>query len=174
MAAPLPPPASPPIKAPRPAPPPASTAVRFPLPVCVRLTAEVSIVCDLPFTVIEVNFTCNTAPPLNRPSGFASTTVPEASAPAGISVFPSTCTGLESEAVKLCPGWLILDPTACPRRTVNIVPAGTTDGVAGAGFISDLRLVAILEGAELMPPLIPPPELPPAELSALAGAELVV
>src|SRR5262249_15531445 len=118
MAAPLPPPASPPINAPSPAPPPASTAVRLPLPVCVRLTADVSIACDLPFTVIEFNLTCKTAPPLKRPSGLASTTVPDASAPAGITALPLTSTGLLSVALKLCPGWLILEPIACPSRTV--------------------------------------------------------
>src|SRR5262249_20117365 len=67
MAAPLPPPASPPINAPSPAPPPASTAVRLPLPVCVRLTADVSIACDLSFTVIEVNLTFKTATPFKPP-----------------------------------------------------------------------------------------------------------
>ena len=78
IAAPLPPPARPPINAPNPAPPPARTAVRLPLPVAVRDTEEVEIDCSVPPTVIEVNRSCSDAPPLKRPSGLASTTVPDA------------------------------------------------------------------------------------------------
>ena len=69
------------MSAPTPAPPPASTAVRLPLPFWVRVTAEVSIDFSLPFTVIEVNFTSSTAPPLNLPSGLASITTPLAPSP---------------------------------------------------------------------------------------------
>jgi hypothetical protein len=38
---------------------------------------------------------------LKRPRGFASTTVPEAAAPAGIAVLPSTETALAKVAVKV-------------------------------------------------------------------------
>src|SRR5258708_3590860 len=93
IAAPLPPPAKPPMIAPSAVPPPAITAVRLPLPLSVRVTAEVLIRCSVPFTVIEFSRTSRIAPPLNLPKGFASTTVPRAAAPAGITVFPSTATG---------------------------------------------------------------------------------
>ena len=63
---------------------------------------------------------------LNRPRGFASTTVPRASAPDGMTVVPSTSMGGATVALNDCPGLLIFEPTASPRRTVNIVPAGTT------------------------------------------------
>jgi hypothetical protein len=54
-----------------------------------------------PPMAIEVNRNCRDAPPLKRPSGFASTTVPEADAPAGIAVLPSTVTALANVAVKV-------------------------------------------------------------------------
>ena len=79
--------------APSAVPPPAITAVRLPLPFSVRLMAAVLILCSLPFTVIEFSRSSSKAPPLNRPKGFASTTVPLADAPAGITVLPSTLTG---------------------------------------------------------------------------------
>src|SRR6202140_4908295 len=100
IAAPLPPPAKPPRIAPSAVPPPAITAVRLPLPFSVRVTAEVLIRCSLPFTVIEFSRTSRIAPPLNLPKGFASTTVPRADAPAGITVLPSTVTGEASVALK--------------------------------------------------------------------------
>src|ERR1700693_3986689 len=167
LSAPLPPPARPPINAPRPAPPPARTAVRLPLPVSVRVTEELEIDCSDPFTVIEVNRNCNTAPPLNRPRGFASSTVPAAAAPVGITVLPSTASGLASVAVKLWPGALILEPTACPRRTVSTVPAGTINGFGGSGFAIDF----IFDIFDMVAPQllfdVPGPAL-------LLGAELAV
>src|SRR3979490_897049 len=99
MAAPLPPPANPPMSAPTPAPPPVRTAVLLPLPFAERVTAEVSIECSAPCTLIEFSLICNTAPPLNLPSALASVTVPRTSAPAGITVSPPTATGETSVAV---------------------------------------------------------------------------
>src|SRR5450631_4438514 len=104
MPAPLPPPARPPIKAPRAAPPPANTAVRLPFPDSVRTTEEVEMDWSEPPMLIDVNRNCSEAPPLKRPRGLASTTVPEAAAPAGIAVLPSTVTALAKAAVKVWPG----------------------------------------------------------------------
>src|SRR5580700_572302 len=73
------------------------------------------------------------APPAKRPRGLASTTVPLTLAPAGIAVLPPTATESATVPEKLCPAWLILDPTDSPRRTVTAVPAGTTIGGGGAG-----------------------------------------
>src|SRR5882762_2874834 len=100
IAAPLPPPAKPPMIAPSAVPPPAITAVRLPLPFSVRVTAEVLIRCSLPFTVIEFSLSSSRAPPLNLPKAFASTTVPRANAPAGITVLPSTVIGETRVALK--------------------------------------------------------------------------
>src|SRR6202158_3615742 len=133
IAAPLPPPAKPPMIAPSPVPPPAITAVRLPLPFSVRVTAEVLIRCSLPFTVIEFSLSSRIAPPLNLPKGFASTTVPRANAPAGITVFPSTVTGEARVALKDCPVELIFDPKDSPSLTVSVVPAGTTRGCGAGG-----------------------------------------
>jgi hypothetical protein len=108
--------------------------------------------CSAPPIAIEVRRNCSEAPPLKRPSGFASTTVPEAAAPEGIAVLPSTTTGLARVAAKVCPGELILEPTVCPSRTVYTVPAGTTRGFAGSGFIFD---IAVLDIGEPEPPASP-------------------
>lgn len=113
-----------------------------------------------PPMLIEVNRTCSEAPPLKRPRGLASTTVPEAAAPAGIAVLPSTVTALAKVAVKVWPGELILEPTDCPRRTVNTVPAGTTKGFGASGFMLD---IAVFDMAE--------PEL---EVFPLGAAELLL
>src|SRR5207249_7516344 len=134
MAAPLPPPARPPISAPTPAPPPAITAVRLPFPLAERTREEVSTGRSEPLTLMEISLSCSTAPPLKRPSGLASTTVPEALAPEGITVLPSTSTGLATVAEKLWPGWLILDPTDSPSLTVIMVPVGTTTGFTVSAF----------------------------------------
>ncbi|PYV89384.1 MAG: hypothetical protein DMG90_11480 [Acidobacteria bacterium] len=104
IAAPLPPPARPPIRAPSPAPPPAITAVRLPLPFAERTNAEVSTWCSFPFTSTESSLSRRTAPPLNRPRGLASTTVPVALAPDGITTLPSTSTGAATVAENDCPG----------------------------------------------------------------------
>jgi hypothetical protein len=94
---------------------------------------------------IEVRRSCNDAPPLNRPSGLASTTVPEALAPEAIAVFPSTTTGLATVAVKVSPGELSFEPTVWPRRTVITVPAGTTRGFGASCF---MFAISVLDMAE--------------------------
>ena len=128
---------------------------RLPLPFIVRLMADVSIFCSLPFTVIEVSLSSREAPPLNLPKGFASTTVPRAEAPAGITALPSTVTAEARVPLKESPGELIFDPTEFPSLTVRVVPSGmTTDCGSGA-------LVCAAGDAE------EPIALPPA---ALAGA----
>ena len=114
-------------------------------PVAVRDTEDVEMDCSEPPMVIEVKRNCREAPPLKRPSGLASTTVPEAAAPAGIAVLPSTETGLARVAVKVWPGELILEPTACPSRTVNTVPAGTTKALDASGFMFDIAVLDIAE-----------------------------
>ena len=75
----------------------------------------------------------NVAPPLNLPSGFASTTVPVAEAPARITVTPLIDTGLATVAEKLSPGTLIFDPSAEVVVTAMCVPAGITIGGGGGG-----------------------------------------
>jgi len=122
----------------------------LPLPVSVRTTEEVEMDWSEPPTLIEFSRNCSEAPPLKRPRGFASTTVPLAAAPAGIAVLPSTETGLASVAVKVSPAELIFEPTACPRRTVKTVPAGTIKARAGSGFMFD---IAVLDMADPVPPL---------------------
>ena len=98
-----------------------------------------------PPMVTEVKRNSREAPPLKRPKGFASTTVPEAAAPAGIAVLPSTVIGLATVAVKVSPALLILEPTACPSRTVSTVPAGTTKGFGGSGFMAVIAVFDIAE-----------------------------
>src|SRR6266567_172768 len=135
IAAPLPPPARPPIRAPRPAPPPTIAPVRFPLPfrVCVKVAVSTGNWC--PATVIEFNFSCSSAPPANRPSGFASTTAPSTFEPAGIATSPFTSTAFARLPPKLCPGWLTFEPTSSASRTVSTLPEGTVTvtGAGGAG-----------------------------------------
>jgi hypothetical protein len=40
-----------------------------------------------------------------------------------------------------------LEPTDCPRRTVNTVPAGTTKGFGAAGFMLDMAEPELPPGA---------------------------
>src|SRR4029077_13677978 len=75
-----------------------------------------------------VNVNSRDAPPLNRPAGLASFTMPEARAPLGMATLPSTSTGSLTEAVKVWPGWLILEPTGSSRTTEITVSTGTTMG----------------------------------------------
>ena len=81
---------------------------------------------------------------MKRPRAFASVTVPLADAPARITVLPPAETGEATVAVKVSPGWLIFEPSACWIVTAICVPAGTTtttgcgggggaDATAGAG-----------------------------------------
>ncbi len=87
--------------APSAAPPPVTTAVRLPFPFSARNTDDVSMACVLPFTVIEVKVMSSEAPPLNLPSGLASTTVPATAAPAGITTAPPTSIGFARVALKV-------------------------------------------------------------------------
>src|SRR5579883_50001 len=134
MAAPLPPPANAPINAPAPAPPPIIAALRLPLPVEDCAMVEVATECGTPCTVTDVRVIANSAAPLKRPADFALVTSPDTLDPAGMTVSPPTTTGSTRLPVKLCPLWLILDPTASVRRTRRTVPAGTIFGLGGAGL----------------------------------------
>jgi hypothetical protein len=65
---------------------------------------------------------------------------------------------------------LIFEPTDCPRRTVNTVPAGTTKDLAAAGFMFD---TAVFDMAEPEPPLDDElAMLPPLLLSLEDGDEV--
>src|ERR1700682_19719 len=87
-----------------------------------------------------VSVSSNAAPPLKRPAGLASTTLPVNRAPFGIAVFPSTSIASLKLASNFWPGWLIFDPTGSSRTTAINVSAGTTMGRGrGAGsFGADL------------------------------------
>ena len=54
-------------------------------------------------------------------------TWPTAADPAGIRTLPSISTGSATLALKLSPLLLILEPTAWPNRTVNVIPADSVD-----------------------------------------------
>src|SRR5579859_7659470 len=128
IAAPLPPPARPPINPPRAAPPPANTAVRLPFPFSVKVFAAARTRRLEPFTLMESSRTSRSAPPLNLPSGLASTTVPVTCVSRGIATASPTITSRVTVPVKVSPGWLSLEPTADPSRTVSSVLAGTISG----------------------------------------------
>src|SRR5215475_2485612 len=91
-----------------------------------------------PFTVIALSLICSNEAPLNLPAAWAATTVPEALAPDGITVWPSTSTGVATVAENDCPASLLLELSVSPRRTVSTVPAGTTIGRASATAVLDL------------------------------------
>src|SRR5436305_3355061 len=74
---------------------------------------------------MESSWIFSIAPPLKCPMPCASTTVPRALAPAGMTSLPSTTTGSATVASKLWPGWLIFEPRASPKRTLSTVPSGT-------------------------------------------------
>ena len=38
-----------------------------------------------------------------------------------------------------------MEPTGCPRRTVNTVPAGTTKGFGASGFMFDIAVFDMVE-----------------------------
>ena len=86
------------------------------------------------------------APPLKRPCGAASTTLPDASAPAGTTIVPFTSIGFAKVAPKRSPLALIFDPTAFASRTVTIVPAGNVTCLALARFEADETSVNPLDG----------------------------
>ena len=103
IAAPLPPPARPPMSAPKPAPPPISVAERLPLPFSLRAYDAVSTGTVWPLMLTDVSLSRSIAPPLKRPRGCASTTVPLALEPSGIATAPPTSTGRATVAVKVSP-----------------------------------------------------------------------
>ena len=133
MSAPLPPPARPPISAPAPPPPAINPAERFPLPFSARSTVLEAIWYVVPNARTESSRTDSDAPPLNLPSGFASTTVPLAEEPALMTVTPPTTTGSATVAVNRSPGVLTFDPIAEVVVTAMCVPAGITIGGGGGG-----------------------------------------
>jgi hypothetical protein len=104
-----------------------------------------------PSTVTLASDTERTAPPLNRPAGFALRTIPVTRAPLGIAILPSTSIGEETVAEKFCPVEEILEPIDSSRTTVMVVSAGTTTGF---GAIAS-RTPEFLEGFE---PFVGPPE----------------
>src|SRR6267143_3743828 len=103
--------------------------------------------------------------PLNLPAAWAATTVPEAAAPAGMTVLPSTSTGLPTVAENACPASLVLELRVSPRRTVITVPDGTTIGGASRGACFEPP--AILLGA-----MVPPGPFASPLLVSLAGGLL--
>jgi len=68
-----------------------------------------------------VEFDLQQGSALNLPAAWAATTLPVAVAPAGITVLPSTSTGVTTEAVKVCPVDCLSNQVS-PRRTVRTVP----------------------------------------------------
>jgi hypothetical protein len=61
-----------------------------------------------------------------------------------MTVSPPTASGAASVAVKVWPGLLIFDPSASPKCTVSVVPAGTTTGAFALGS-------GALEGLDVLP-----------------------
>src|SRR5215472_4482506 len=106
------------------------------------------------------------AAPLKRPRGLASSTVPDAVAPLGITVLPSNSTGSLTVAEKLSPVWLILEPTALSSRTVITVPAGSV-----TGFGASAR-AAGFPGAAVPGAAVPGAAVPPG--AAVEGCEVVL
>src|SRR5260370_25078923 len=81
--------------------------------------------------VASVSSCC--APPLKRPAGLASLTMPVARAPLGMATLPSTATGWLTVAVNCWPEVLILEPTGSSNTTEITVSAGTTIGLGRGG-----------------------------------------
>src|SRR5581483_2621534 len=88
----------------------------------------------LPLMVMLVRVSSRAAPPLKRPAGFASFTMPVAGAPLGITTLPSTSTGSSTVAEKVWPDVAVLELRASSVTTAIFVSAGTTMGSeTGAG-----------------------------------------
>src|SRR6266581_4593733 len=98
---------------------------------------------------MELRVSCSRAPPLKRPKGAASVTIPLAALPTGITTLPSACTGWATVALKVSPLLLILDPTERPKRTVMMVPAGSATGL----FVSR-SIKPGLAAVVVLPPLV--------------------
>src|ERR1700730_16422165 len=90
------------------------------------------------------------APPLKRPAGLASFTMPEARAPFGMASLPSTSTGSRTAAGQVCPGGLVFEPTGSSSTTEITVSAGTTIGFGrgGASLTAGLLEVAPESGED--------------------------
>ena len=63
------------------------------------------------------------------------TTRPTTFAPLGITVFPSTWTGVESFAAKVSPTWFLLLARVWPTVALIAVPFGTVTIVVGCGAL---------------------------------------
>ncbi|HCT61067.1 MAG TPA: hypothetical protein DGA22_09345 [Acidobacterium sp.] len=134
MSAPLPPPARPPIRAPRPAPPPIKPSERRPLPFSTREMLLVMTGKLCPCTSMRSRRIARTAPPLKRPSGFASSTAPSARAPRGTTTLPlESVIAFSTVALKVSPLWLIFEPRSWLMRTRISRPAGITCAGGGEG-----------------------------------------
>src|SRR6266550_1640155 len=98
----------------------------------------------LPSAVIASSLICSSEAPLNLPAGCAATTVPDAVAPAGMTVLPPTSTGVARVAEKDWPGSLSLELSVSPRRTVSVVPAGMTIGSAAGCEVPAILLLGAI------------------------------
>src|SRR5512132_3078415 len=77
----------------------------------------------------------STAPPLKRPSGLASATVPVTVDPAGTTTCPLTVTGSTTVPEKESPELFLLELSVSPSRIVMCSPAGTV--VVAAAVLPD-------------------------------------
>src|SRR6266478_7810702 len=82
-----------------------------------------------PLIVTDSSARLRTAPPLKRPWGTASATLPSTSAPWGSTTLPPDSTGVVIVALKWSPVLLVFDPTVLASRTVRTVPAGRVTGL---------------------------------------------
>src|ERR1051325_4613431 len=83
----------------------------------------------------------NTAPPLNLPCGFASTTVPVADEPSGITVCPLTAAGSATVPENGSPELFFFDVIVSPRRITMWSPAGIVLAAA-AGLVVAARVAS--------------------------------
>ena len=94
-----------------------------------------------PLIVTDSSARLRTAPPLKRPWGTASMTLPSTSAPLGSTTLPPDSTGVAIVALKWSPVLLVFEPWVLASRTVRTVPAGSVTSL-GPNKLADL-----LEGA---------------------------
>src|SRR6266550_7594928 len=91
-------------------------------------TELVSNSLDFPCSSTEARVTFNSL-------FFTLTTRPTTFAPFGITVFPSTWTGVESLAANVSPTWFLLLARVWPTVALIAVPFGTVTIVAGCGAL---------------------------------------
>src|SRR6202162_1762150 len=96
-----------------------------------------------PLIVTDSSARLRDAPPLKRPWGTASTTLPSASAPLGSTTLPPDSTGVTIVALKWSPVLFVFDPRVLASRTVMTVPAGSATSL-GPKKLADL-LGGVLE-----------------------------